>query len=213
MKNKKYILISTFLLLFLYTIWQSFFSSPFGAIKGAVWDYQHKDTDQTTVEILSNSSGYEEDMREFEKYLELDKMNFSRVEKDEDYLLILGENYSRSYYNEEEGIYTKGPMGFYNGAVIVMVEKKKGKVVKEIELSSSDGKVIYMDQNQYGVMKHEKVIFYEISTGEIIKGEIIDNFKNNKTYYVESECNKDEVKIYYENPYEIMKIIKIPIVK
>ena len=197
MKNKKnYILVGIVCsILCVYSVCQFFFPVPFGTIRSAVWDWQHRNTDQTMICITGKSTLYEEDTSRFDKYLNLDEVNFSWAEEEENYLMILGENYSRSYFNYEDVIYSNGPMGFYNGAVIVMVDSKQEKVVKEIEISPSDGKVIYMDSTKYVLIRHPKVKIYEMATGEMIKEEFIEHFVIDEMYDVEVKRLDGELKI------------------
>lgn len=196
MKKKKYIIVlSIFFIVSIYFICESIFFGPFTGIRFIIWEWEHRDTDQTMIILTGNSTLYEEDTSGFEEYLNPDEMAFSWAEEEDDYLMILGENYSRSYFNHEDGIYSNGPMGFYNGAVIVMVEPEKEEIVKEIEISAADGKVIYMDQTKYGLMKHEKVQFYEISSGEMVKEEIIDGFVRDEIYNVDISGFQGELEI------------------
>ena len=199
MKKKKYIIPGIILIILcLHFICEAYFFTPFAGIKLAIWNFEHRNTDKTEILIIGNSTIYEEDTERFEKYLNLEEMSFSWAEEEDDYMMILGENYSRRYYNHEEAIYSHGPMGFYNGAVIVMVNPKEEKIVKEIEISPTKGKVIYMTSTMYGLMKHEKVQFYEIATGELIKEEIIEDFVKNELYDVDVSSLNNGLKISKE---------------
>lgn len=196
MKKKKYIIPGIILIIVcLYFICEVYFFTPFTVARLAVWNWEHRNTDQTEILITGKSTLYEKDTSGYERYLNPDEMAISWAKEEEEYLMILGENYSRSYYDHEDGIYSHGPMGFYHGAVIVMVNPGKREVVKEIKISDSDGKVIYMDQTQYVLMKHEKVQFYNIFSGEMIREEIIDDFRRDEIYSVEVSVFGDELRI------------------
>ena len=207
-KKKKYIISGSILIIVcLHFICEAYFFTPFTVVRVAVWNWEHRDTDQTEILMTGKNTLYEEDANSYGRYLNLDEVAFSWAEEEEGYLMILGENYSRSYFNHEEGIYNNGPMGFYHGAVIVMVDPEKREAVKKIEILPSDGKVIYMNQTQYALMKHEKIRFYDISSGEMIREEIIDDFIKDEIYSVDFGVFGDELRIRRDGI--VLKTIKV----
>ena len=120
-------------------------------------------------------------------------MVFSWAVMEERFLMLLGESYSKSYFSEEDAIYSSGRMGFYNGAVVVAINMETREIVDERLIT--EGKVVYIDKEQYIVMDHDEIRFYELSTGKLIREELLEVFEVDREYLVESTY-KEKIVIY-----------------
>ena len=131
------------------------------------------------------------------------EMLYSWSIETEDSFLILGEKYRDFYDTEKPGdnFSSEGLYGDYKGSVIAVVDKKSQTVRKEY--SVNEGPVIYMDENQYAVVKNEKITFYSFADGEQIREEIITGFTKEKDMRLERGylfCAKDgKIKVYLDS--------------
>lgn len=122
-----------------------------------------------------------------------ENMIFSWAVVEEEFLMLLGESYSKSRFSEEDSIYASGLMGFYNGAVVVTINMETREIVDERLIT--EGKVVYIDKEQYIVMDHDEIRFYELSTGKLIREELLEVFEVDREYLVESTY-KEKLVIY-----------------
>lgn len=137
------------------------------------------------VQISSvNQDGKKYVMEEVNEILAGNNKTFSWAIVDEEYLMILGENYSKSYFTEEEGIYSNGPMGVYKGSIIITINLTERMVIEKKTIS--EGKVIYIDKGKYVVMNQEKIKFYNLNTDELIREEQLKKFEVNGEYLVKN---------------------------
>lgn len=189
--------------------------TPFGGVRRFIWEWKHKETDKTWIDVTGNEmikmeEGVLAEYKDNTYYLDYEKceygqvyrinhegnkyiieglnryinenMVFSWAVKDEEYLLIIGENYLPSSWAAEEGVYSNGLVGFYKGASIVAIDMQESKMVEE--QSITNGKVVYIDKKQYIVLEQEKVKFYQLSTGKLLREEQVNWFEKDKEYWV-----------------------------
>ena len=136
-----------------------------------------------------------------------EQMPFSKGRADGQYLIIIGENYSPSYWPHEECVYTTGEMEFYNGGTIFVFDMEEKKMVKAY--SVKDGKIIYADKEQYVVMAHENVSFYQMDTGEIFREEIIDLFEKDKMYIIGLNEEGNQLEIYIDESFQLLESFEL----
>lgn len=154
-----------------------------------------------------DQKGIEHPIEGIDNYINED-MAFSWAVSSDEYLIILGESYSRSYFSHEDCTYNNGPMGFYNGAIIVIIDMKEKKIVNEYKVP--DGKVVYMDKERYVVMDHEDIRFYQIQTGEIVREEQLEWFEEDREYLVKNHL-KEALEFYCfdDEDYELVEKIEL----
>lgn len=114
------------------------------------------------------------------------QMVFSWSKKIDDYLLVLGENYSTESDALEEPV-NSGKTGLYNGAIITVIDLKERKVISEKEINEEQ--VIYLDKNRYGTIKDGIVRIYDFSSGAIVQKESLEKFEKGKKYIVNHQDN------------------------
>lgn len=113
------------------------------------------------------------------------EMEYSRCFRGDNYLVVLGEIYFAQGIGNG-GNTSTGTLGDYKVSNLCYIDLETEEAVKEYEIK--EGPVIYMDQEQYAVLKNGTIKLYSALDGKLNKIEKIENYENKHDYQIEV-CN------------------------